>query len=99
MKKIVVVILITFHLINSSLYATNSFLEKNHVHQHSHSHNSSLHQHKHSHSQANISFVDFFTDTQDIDSFEYPNVKQRYLETISFVSNHTLDSLFHPPKI
>ena len=53
MKKYII-ILIAFHLIGSSLYATKTFLEQTHIHKHHHSHHGSNHQHKHSHSQINI---------------------------------------------
>ena len=108
MKQSVIVILIAFYLMSSSLYASKTFLEKDHIHnytdecathQHHHSHNGSNHQHKHSHSQININFTDFFTYTQNINLFDFSNPKQTYLETVSWIPNPILESLFRPPKI
>jgi len=108
MNKCVIVILVTFHLMGSSLCAANFFLERDHIHsyidkcdihQHHHSHNGSSHQHKHSHSQSNINFTDFFTDIQNINLFDFSNPTQTYTETVSWIPNSTLESLFRPPKI
>ena len=99
MQKYVLLILITFHLMGSSLYATNLFLERDHIHQHHHSHNGSTHQHKHSHLQVNMNFIDFFADTLDASIFDFSNPTQTYIETVSWIPDPTLESLFRPPKI
>ncbi len=101
-------ILIASHFISTSVYATKTFLDKDHVHNdidkclihvHQHSHNGSNHQHKHSHSQVNINYVDFFTYNNDINLYDFSNISQTYLETASWIPNPTLESLFRPPKI
>ena len=108
MKHCVVIILITLHLVSSSLYATKTFLEKDYthshtngcnIHQHHHFHNGFNHKHKHSHSQINIHFVDFFTDIQNTNFSNFSNSTQIYLETVVWIPNPTLDSLFRPPKV
>ena len=108
MKQYLLIILIASHLFSSSLYATKTFLDKDHAHnsidqysthQHHHSHNGSNHQHKHSHSQININYADFFTYAHDINLYDFSNPKQTYLETASWIPNPTLKSLFRPPKI
>jgi hypothetical protein len=98
MKKYII-ILIAFHLIGSSLYATKTFLEQTHIHKHNHSHNGSNHQHKHSHSQISINTLDFFTDTQNTNLFYFSNSTQIYLETVAWIPNPIIESLFRPPKI
>ncbi|CAA6798355.1 MAG: Unknown protein [uncultured Sulfurovum sp.] len=97
MKKYLIIILIAFHLMGSSLYATKTFLEKSHVHRHHHAHNGSVHQHQHSHSQTNIHYADFFTSTPDVHFFNLLNPRQIYLETITWIPNPTSESLFRPP--
>ena len=97
MKKYVISILIAFHFLSSGLYATKTILEKNHIHQHSH--NGSTHQHKHSHLQININYTDFFTYPQNISLFDFSNPAQTYFETVSWIPDPTLESLFRPPKI
>ncbi|MDQ7060984.1 MAG: hypothetical protein Q9M43_07510 [Sulfurimonas sp.] len=99
MKKYLLIFLITFHLMGSSLYGTKTFLIKDTIHQHHHTHNGSHHQHKHSHSQTNMNFVDFFTDTDNKDTLYFSNTTQVYLETTVWMPNPTLESLFRPPKI
>ena len=108
MHQYIIIVLIAFHLMSNSAYATNTLLEKDHIHgytdkcathQHSHSHNGSNHQHKHSHSPSSINFVDFFTYTQNINLFDFSNPKQTYLETVFWIPDPTLKSLFRPPKI
>lgn len=107
-KQYLLIILIAFHLMSSSVYATKTFLDKDnihksaiHEHQHNHSHNGSNHQHKHSHSnsQININYADFFTYTNDINLYDFSNPSQTYLETVSWIPDPTLESLFRPPKI
>lgn len=110
MKQYIVIILIAFHLLSSSAYATKTFLDKEHLrseihkctiheHQHIHFHNGSNHQHKHSHAQVNINYVDFFTDTYNTNLSDFTNPRQTYIETASWIPNPTLESLFRPPKI
>ena len=108
MKQYLMIILIAFYLFSSSAYATKTFLDKDHlhndihkcsIHEHQHSHNGSNHQHKHSHSKVNITQVDFFTDTDNINLHDLTNSRQTYLETDSWIPNPTLESLFRPPKI
>ncbi|MEN8147466.1 MAG: hypothetical protein ABFR02_07590 [Campylobacterota bacterium] len=108
MKQYVTVVLIAFHLMGSSLYAAKTSLETEYVHdsidryathQHHHSHGGSSHQHKHSHSQTNINFADFFAYTHSMDLFGFSSPKQTYLETVSWIPNPLLESLFRPPKI
>ena len=108
MKQYIIIVSIAFHLMGSSVYAAKTFLEKDYVHnsidryaahQHHHSHSGSNHQHKHSHSQININFADFFTFTHNIDLFDFSSPKQTYLETVSWIPNPILESLFRPPKI
>ena len=101
MKQYLVLILIAFHLFSSSAYATKSFIDKDHFHndfhkcsihehQHQHFHNGSNHQHKHSHSQVNINYVDFFTDTHNINLYDLTNLRQTYLETASWVDRKSV---------
>ena len=108
MKQYLVVVLIILHLLSSSAFATKTFLDINHlhhdidtcaVHEHHHHHHGSHHQHKHSHSQTNVNYVDFFKDTHNINLYDISNSKQTYLETISWIPNPRLESLFRPPKI
>jgi hypothetical protein len=109
MKQYVLMILIALHLISSSLYATKTFLDKDSIHaniqkctiykhRHHHFHNDSHHQHKHSHIQINISYADLFTNTYDINLYDFENTKQTYLETASWIPNPILESLYRPPK-
>ena len=99
MKKYVIIILIAFHLMGGSVYATKTltFIESQHVH--SHSHHGSNHQHKHSHTQTNINFTDFFTYAQNVNTFDFSSHAQTYFETVSWIPDPTLESLFRPPKI
>ena len=108
MKQYLIIILIAFHLLSSSAYATKTFLDKKHmnndtqkcfIHQHQHSHNGSHHQHKHAHSQINLNYVDFFTKIYDWNLYDFSNPKQVYLETVAWIPDPTLESLFRPPKI
>lgn len=109
MKQYFIIILIAFYLFSSSSYATKTFLDKGHLHndthecvihehQHHHSHNGSNHQHKHSHSQTSMNYVDFFTDTDNINLYDLTNSRQTYLETDSWIPSPTLESLFRPPR-
>lgn len=106
MKKHLLIILIAFYLIGSSLYAKKTFFKKDHIHSHidrcnlhEHHHNGSAHQHKHSNSQTTMSFIDFFTGTKNINLLESQNLKQTYLETVFWIPNPSLESLFRPPII
>ena len=108
MKQYLLIILIASHLFSSSLYATKIFLNKEHTHnsidyysthQHHHSHNGSYHQHKHSHSQINTNYTDFFTNTHAINLYDFSNPSQTYLETVFWIPDPTIKSLFRPPKI
>ena len=100
MKQYIIIILIAFHLVSSSAYAAKTFLDKDYLYnEHHHFHNGSSHQHNHSHAQININYVDFFTDTYNINLYNIKNKKQTYIETVSWIPNPTLESLFRPPKI
>ena len=95
------VILITLHLISSNLYATKTFIKQHNLHEHYyfHSHNSSNHLHKHSHTQTNVNLLDFFVHLEDTKKFSIFYSREKYLETIYFIPNPTLESLFRPPKV
>lgn len=114
MKRYIVIILITLHIVSSNLYATKSILQKNDFnlnmnicsfheypeeHVHHHYHNGSKHSHSHNHSQINMSFVDYYTDTQNTNPFNYLKLKHVFSEETSWIPNPILESLFRPPKV
>jgi len=94
------IILIALQLISSSLYATNTFIQKHqNIHQHSHLHSNSNHSHKHSHPQVNTHISDFFIDSDKSDIFIALCTKESYREAKYFISNPTLKAPFRPPII
>ncbi|PHR53318.1 MAG: hypothetical protein COA44_15560 [Arcobacter sp.] len=111
MRQSFILILISLHLLASTIYAKTTFFEQGHAytnkcdrhenldtHEHHHFHNGSQHTHKHSHSQVNINFLDFFTLLQDKDLFIKADSKQLYFESAFWIPDPILESLFRPPK-
>ncbi len=100
MKNYIMIALVAMHLISSSLFATNIFVQKQHyTHQHTHTHSGSIHQHQHTHSQSNSSFFDLLLITQVSDKFVALSPKESYTEKKYFISNPTLESIFRPPIV
>ncbi len=105
MKQNLMIILIVLHLISSNLFATKSFLDKEHhhsnphtpmIHQHHHAHHGSTHHHKHSHAQLSM---DFFAYTDYVALCSVSNTSQVEIQVSFWISDPALDSLFRPPKI
>ena len=112
MKQYIMIIIIALHMTSSNIYAvdalvkqhnihtdTNNCIMHKHAHEHQHFHNGSTHQHKHAHTQTNINFSDFYTFSHDAYLFSMSYKKEKCIETVSWIPNPTLDSLFRPPIV